>query len=766
MSNFYGNNIDEIPEDCLLQATPFVKDTRYNFDGELKPDYFFKHLYKECIKSTEKDREEAKRIDNENDLFNKKIDDALGCLNNRFSRIDAIHIAGYGGCGKTTFLRHRLWELKRSHLDYVFIDFEGTKVVEQALLESIQDSLRENFREKASYLHKISMGKIFSFSSFENIEELFNKVAKKLWLLRNNHIDPFNYNFIRDIKNIKGISADGETYAYLLLVINFFLLVWRGIEIDDNISLVLVYDNVDSIEDDKQESILLSSMVEFINDCNYFINANVTSSIEYNGVLVGDAIKRIKFLFLLTTRVVTGRRYAVVAPDLERVPGWYSLSMPEHYYDHFAIINKRVDYYIEHEPNSEQKEIIQALIKIRDLSDALYRTNSFKRIFNGNVRYCFMTLLALNNNYADTGLVDRCIELKTQSPGIRGAHAGASGIALSLLLDYFKKEGVYEDKLHLSACKRDYKVSFSRLVLTFIREKGNRCSLVDLYECLIPYFNEEKFSRDIFALSESKRDVWRRLITFGNVFPKNDRELDAQLKDLQNGKRDRESFSELYLCLSGMAYLDFVIPHFEYMLSRHNNALGTMRNFNYWPLFAENSLNVINEKANDTEEKYLFERKIKWVYRDVSDCCDNSVYFAQKVCEENDYTRSSYLEDSKLNYTSFGDNGETSMPQSYESRLIFGHVSYIERFRQYIMYQLKEKAKLKSGDDLADFNRERRDVNRRLVVIIKKYLELYSNDAKCFKTPRQSVAHGKLMEFIDKIERTDYKDFDTIIELT
>lgn len=767
MKNFYGDSIENVGEDCLLQATPFVKDTRYNFDGDLTAKIFFDHLYMEKIKSTEKDKEKARRIDTENDDFDNGINRALLCLDNKFSRADMIHISGYGGCGKTTYLRHLLWSLNKEHpyLNYIFVDFEGTDFVYEALLDSIEENLRTNFQEKVSYLNKISRGQIFKLSKFTKIENQFITVVRRLWILRNNRIDARKYDFAREIRNIKGLDSDSKTYAYLLLIINFFLLLWQGFEIEDKVSLVLVYDNVDSIDDHLQESILLSSMIEFINDCNYFINANVSGFKEYNGSLVQNVIKRTKCLFLLATRVVTIRRYVELAPDLEHVQGWYSQRMPEHYYDHFSIINKRVEYYLQNEPNSERKKKIESLKKLREISYVLYRTNSYKRLFNGNIRYCFGTLLVLNANYSNQGFIDRCIELRKQSADIRGAGVGANGLVLALLLDYFKRQGVYEEKLHLSICKKDYTVSLSRLILTFIRENKYRCSLVDLYESLSPYFSQEEFCRDIFALSESKRDVWRRLITFGLFFPASDKEFVSQVERLNSGERDKNKFSELYLCLSGMAYLDFVIPHFEYMLSRHNNPYETLSNYNYWPLFSENSLDVINEKATNEEDKYLFERKINWVYTDVSDCCDNSVCFADKVCQKMGYTRNGYLEESKLNYTASGHKDEKGMPQSYESRLIFGHVSYIERYRQYIMNQKKLEENTKSEEELGKFNKERRDINRRLVSIISKYLNLYSNNVKCYQTPRQTVAHGKLIDIVKKIEGTDYWDFDTLIEL-
>ena len=329
-----------------------------------------------------------------------------------------------------------------------------------------------------------------------------------------------------------------------MLVLNFILLLYEGFDNDEMESLVLFFDNIDSIDSQREEAILFSAMKKFVQSCNFFFNENVTSLNEYNGYIVGDVLKKTKVLFLLATRLVTKRRFEELHPDNEKQQGWKSLSMPEHYYDHMSIINRRIRYYEEATEKSKEdivKNKIENLRKLRDLSNAIYRTNSYKRLFNGNIRYCFDTLVSLNMDYARTGLIDECIMLRKRSASIRAAGDGANGMILALLLDHFKKSGVYEEKLHLSICKKDDKLSLSRLILTFIHDNQDEASMADLYECLGPYYSIEEIARDVFSLSEIKRDVWRRMITFGAEFPDSPKELKEQLEAIKNGERERIS---------------------------------------------------------------------------------------------------------------------------------------------------------------------------------------------------------------------------------
>ena len=768
MKKFYGETIDSISPEFLLQATPFVKNTRYNFDNELTIDFFFNNLFLDRIDSTEKDKEKAKAIDDRNKSFDKHVKEALKCLDNPFSRVDMLHISGYGGCGKTTYLRHLIWNCTKSDLklENIFIDFEGKNFAYEALLENIDLMLKTNFQSKVSYLNKAEAGQIFSWSKFVEIRPWFTKLTKKLTLLRNRRIDSKKYDFAKEIHDTFSDDVNQEKFIYFLLALGVFLLLFERFDDnnDEKGTLVVLFDNIDSIEEQREEAILFSSMKKFVQDFNYFFNENVSNINEYYGYIVGSVLKKTKVLFLLATRLVTKRRFKELYPDNERAQGWQSLSMPEHYYDHLGIINKRIQYYEYAEKvgkNKEEKTQITTLKKIRNLSNAIYRTYSFKRLFNGNIRYCIETMVRLNNEYEATGLIDECIKLKNRSVDIRPAGDGASGIVLSLLLDHFKRQGVYEDKLHLSICRKDDKLSLSRLILTFLYDNNNEASLADLYECLNSYYSIEDIARDVFSLSEIKRDVWRRMITFGAVFPVSQEELKAQLKEIKSGKS--EGVSELHLCLSGKAYLDFVIPHFEYMLSRHKEASETVQNYNYRPLFSDKSLDIINEKAGENENKYGFERKINWVYQDVSDCCDNSVSFAKKVIAKKGYNRNDYLEYSKLNYVTTN-NDDRRVHQSYESRLIFGHVSYIERYRQYVMAIMDMDKR--NNTDPESVEKKQIDINKRMVRLIRKYLELYNDSSKCYQSDSQTQAWIKLMEFVKVIEQSEFKDFKTIIELS
>ena len=118
MDKFYGN-IETIRCDYLLKATPYSKENTLSFDDKLNKELFFTELY------TERSTDPGTSV--ENDLFDKKIDTAIKDLGNKFAKVSVLHISGYAGCGKTTYIHHLLWTKRDEIGRYDVIDYEGCK---------------------------------------------------------------------------------------------------------------------------------------------------------------------------------------------------------------------------------------------------------------------------------------------------------------------------------------------------------------------------------------------------------------------------------------------------------------------------------------------------------------------------------------------------------------------------------------------------------------------------------------------------------------
>ena len=749
MGNFYGD-ISKIKAVYLLKATPYTKEPLVNFSHNLTKEVFFKYLYTE--------RSNRAAFIAENNAFDSRIEYELRDIDNEFAKVGFLHIAGYAGCGKTTYIHHLLRELKDKIGVYDVVDYEGCKRAFEPFIERISHLLfnYSDLLGLCDYFDLVSNKQIFNVVRFhEQLENLasFSDKIKKASL---GEISEYDFHVV--LENFGQTMKDEATFLSFLIFLDLLMLLYNRFFINTQSPIVLVIDNSDSMSNIPEEMILLSVLKQFANDCTYFYNSNLQIDTSFHGKKTREVFHETKLLVIFTTRIVTIKRYEVIAPDWEKINGWSSVVLPEQYYDHKMIINRRIDYYLSN--NSDcQAPIIQELQLLKQLLNIAYHNYNFMRLFNGSVRVCIERLCDIIKEYPQS-VINELLEIYRFSTDNPDAIDGANGFFLSLVLNIFKQEHIYEDKLSLSRCCRDGVVSLSRIILTIIRENENRCSLLKLFMSLAPLnYDADDICISVWNLCETGREVWRRLLIFDSIIPDSLEKLQRQATLFKSGNTELENYSDIVICTAGLAYTEFVIPHFEFMLSRHEMGKNTLLDSKYQALFSDGSerkyTKQSNSKGNIGEKEYYFVQKIDWVFQDVKDCCSNSLVFAEKAMKAYSITRDEYIKSTAFNYHSIGWDGEIGPKQSYESRLIFRHIGYIETYRYYLLKKHEDW----EPEQLAD-------INRKIVIRIMRYLKLYQDSSKCFQTDSQNRAAEKLFKLAKKIKSAKYMDFDTRIILS
>ena len=749
MKNFYGEKLYEIPNEFLLEASPFHKDTRINFLGNLTPEIFFKYFFVESIDISEKSQ------DREVLQFTKDFYNSINTTcKNKFSKVDMIHIEGYGGCGKTTFIRHLLWKDFNDYKLKSVIDFAGKQRIEKTCISALSNLIYENFYCSKilswSDFEKVNM---FETRRFGNAFSLILKFAKQLQKEEQTTIDDTKIN--AKLKKFCENNTQNETIAFLLRF--YFLVQLLENILNSEKPMVVVFDNVDSIDNIEEERNFVLELRNFIIDCNFFFGLNLKNNNTIFGKPISDIVSGFKMICFLTTRIVTFKKIVELVPDMEELYGWQSYKFPNNYFNPVSIIDKKINYYLADKNSLNISKYVE-LSQIQTFTHNIYKSNIVNKLFNGNIRFSMKAICNICNSFQNTGLINECEDLFEMRTTYNNNIDGALGIVISLVLNYFKENEVYDKKLHLSKCLPDNKLSLSRMLLTILREKNKACSMAELFDCLSPFFDAKDICDVVYDMSESKRDVWRRLLVFSKNFPIQGVDDLYKQKDLYfNNDRASEKYTVLEICDAGEAYLDVIVPHFEFMLSRHNE-YNYSTNENYHPLFSRSSEDLI-ESSDDVSLKYRFERKIDWVYNDVKDCCKNSQYLTKKIKNEFEWDDRIYLNYSYYNYRSKHNDDSFGIKQDYVSRLIFGHIGYIERYRRYLMHKYRN-----------DYQpTELYDINKRLVERVKRYLDLYinpkSDEYVCCHTERQDEAAQTLINCINKIEASNYKDIDIIIEV-
>jgi energy-coupling factor transporter ATP-binding protein EcfA2 len=739
MDKFYGDDIEKISEEYLLKATPYIAESRINFGGKLTPEIFFAEdgLFSDRIKNSN-----DPEVDAENDKFDSDVDACLKNVDNIFAKVDLIHIAGYGGCGKTTYLRHLLWNMEKERkIVCDVVDFEGANNVAKPIITKIMNEIYEHENAVYNFFDALINGNLFDISRFDSVRRYMESFAEDIKDARGNAVENKLFNQKKDFDEY-------NEYVYYLMVIFFFIQICKKRDNCNKEPFIIVFDNADSISSLKEEQTFISALKVFVNDCNFFFGNNISNTRVYREGILGNIIDNSKFVFFLTTRVVTIKRYLELEPDLEKVYGWCSLKMPENYYSHKCIIDKRVEYYsrVEGEKTSAK---IEGLKTIRDMTNIAYKSYNFKRLFNGNLRFCIDTLCKLATDIFGSIILKDGKILHNESSRCPEAAEGVNGVWVSVLFNYFKEKGIYQEKLHLSECQYDKRISLSRIILTIVREKGGSCSMVTLFHMLTSKYSIDEICRTVWDLSEAKRDCWRRLITFNVNFPSDCSELIRQGEKTYLKDKDYsvEMYSEIDICTSGKAYLEYIVPHFEFMLSRHRYRQG---NIKVNPLFCRSSETILE---NSGKNKYVFENIIDTVFYDVSDCCKNATCFSDEMIKNNKLDETSFIGTSYFNFHAINRDGTIGARQSYESRLIFSHFGYIERYRRYLLWKKRNEPE-----------EIRADINKRIVERLSRYLELYNQQRLCYRTRAQDRAATALSEHIGSIKESKYRDFDTKIE--
>lgn len=744
-------NVNAIPLQILLEATPFSTFPEKNFSKHLTESTFFQKLY---VNSNSDEH------DTEIKTFNNAISNCIMEFGNEHARVSMIHIKGYGGCGKTTFAHYLMRRIQNQNkVKIECIDYERADNAESRVLDWIVDYLRRRasgFSRINEYLYSVSRREVYKLSRFDKVSDTLLNLSNSFrdMFLGSNGLwqSKISEDILRSCfeKNKKETYSNADAYLYFLYFLMLLLMIYdrfQGKRISSK-PVVMLIDNVDSMEPIEEEMRLLPKLRDFVDHSATFVSSNLDNEKSYNELPISRVFDKTKFVFILTTRVITAQRYAdqLARRGNEDSLQTVALTLPSEYYDNNEIIQRKIAYYRGLEEDLNQPKM-KSLETIGHFASLFYNDSVFKRLFNGNIRRCESLLCHLEGD-EEAKEVFTVIENKI----VNIHHGDASGISrhairgmlLNIILKYFKEVDIFQKKLHLSECCKDGGVSCSRLALTILREKNGTASMMELFERLTPMFSANDVSTCITDMSEEGRNVWRRLVVFNKIFKDSEDDLALQAEVYLNGERNESKFSKVSLCDAGRTYIEYVVPHFEFMFSRHDNS--TEFNLKNRPLFADYS---IRKKF----EHYYFENTIEAVYKNVEDCCYNCHQFALSVKREKGITLEEYA-NSVYNYRSVGRDGVLKEKQSYESRMIFNHIRYIEEFRAYLLDIYKDEK-----------DHVKQDISEQLIKWIKKYLELYTGLEKYRKSGDQDKAAKVLLDIANRIKDGNYADYTTVIEV-
>ena len=700
----------------FYRATPFSQHGEFNYNGFLKPTFFFKNMFSDRGKCHN---------------YVKKIQEIL------YQRTHKnILLIGNQGCGKTTFV-HWLKEkceqdsraANKPQLEFIFFDFdkntshpllsEYIEVMSKYLLDLILsdqkvNSTLWNLYEKNKNLinNKINAeNKIMNF--FDVFYEIFIS-QKDIYVHREDFIKNINTLFFNQILSLitfwhickiktNDISLD-KIKPIVFCLDNLDVLVNKEIIELFFKEYFRFVRNVDAIIqqiDDvyvKKENFNYNTMFSFIFSCRQHTWARVREHYRHDNAFL---------------RISTREFNVTDAFDKRGI-----LTCREHYIEdnkeYFGVFKERV---------SEIKSVIADM----DKTDNNY--HNIYNLFDDDYRQCNITFEELINE--NPKLLEEYLLVKSNLNN--NTLNGARGIIYKAIFDKFKNECLF-DKIGVLDVNSDTPlVSNARMILnylntkTYTKDKNNQKyvafeKLVADFEGIISLDDINDSLIAMFRLGDDSS--WNELIAFNEI---------------HSEKIEKCDNMEIFITQAGHEYLDLIATHFEFF----NTRVTKNRKINA-ALFSPISL----EKYSGAKYDYNFQETIEDVIDIVEHCCEKMSEYYSKVMKKKyssveEYMRSPFVYDESRVL-----HGE---------RIIHTHIRYIDQYRLYVLSCI---------ENTKENIEEKKKINKYLVEGIEKYISAGEKNSIVLTEVSTKWLFPAFKEKIEYIrDKSEYEDFTTPIDV-
>jgi hypothetical protein len=726
---------------ALLKINPYSRESSLNLSGTLRESEFIGKIYQEYDDTIEK-----------NIYFNQDFRKSIiEVINSKHSHVLLMHLVGYAGSGKTTYIRKVIYDLsKQIKLIYYNFSYQKTHTV---LVNTIITGLIDSYELIDKKPPELSINQLdlssFDLQNHKGFRRLLTGIYNDLYNIKQKRIDrvELKEKFYRQItRYISALSHDEKVKQLLTLDFIFTLLFEQNACIPGK-KVMVFFDNLDSMDDERLEEEFFHNICWFVESVDDFYDANSKLFFEKNCENIG-------LLTVLTTRLSTALHHQDKLDSEFRIgaPVYCRMAIPEAFYNTTKILRKRIKYLLE-----VHKDFSSTTRKL------LFTLSEFLRI-----ELCHQfTREFVNMNY--NVLVDRYIDilenaesrntvLKTSS--FISANKFSSdmkyfitkSISTYVFLSVLFRSGVFSNKPNNSSkiiveSVESSRISLFKMLLTFINERCGYCTLAEIRDGFPIYYTDQELADCLYRLSEAKRDKVRRMITFYNLMPKTKDDVLAVLCD------SRKDTIGVSICISGQCFIDYIAVNFDFILlsNRISVQQNTQKLLYLEPLF-------LNSQISDIEAQ------IRIVICSLKKMADNEKEFATKLVDEYNIRGSDYR-CSNYNYTTKDREIKNKMSyspyyaiksgfkQSHTARAVFSCVGYVERLRRALLFQNA------NSEDKVE------EINYVFVKIISELLTVYNQLPDMLKSERQDHAFKGLKDKTLEISSQRYRDNTVEIEI-
>lgn len=697
-------------------------------------------------------------------------------------------IQGYAGCGKTIFVNsliRRLADNKRVRVVYqdVYIDYDNNSSEDGYLALSIRNhiithltnclcradglELYEKYREMITEYGKDYGASFSDVLSILREDGIISSLAKSIYESRDNtelaneKINAFTRQFIAATKVLSGaikieyinnkkkrssfcslLGVSGEHIKVLLeyYAVLHYLLLCTMHEGEDSGSVVIVYDNLDIIDNPSHVAIFIEKIQKILSKINTIFK-NTTYRVPAINVIV--AVRKVTYSLLGSTTEV---EHSAFNPNNVK-PAFLDIS---NLYSSVAVLKHKAKFLLDNldniiPPQYQRNEIKSFLNALDKIPEKTLNSINLSELFNHNIRACANILEYAMKHSVDIiprdispqKMTQRCtnaiwihsicavlherdvwkeLGYNTESGSIEYYPAALSRLILTLL--YNKRRG-YSKKLD---GYDSVEVSFDEIVhefetLPFEHHPQSNLSRTHIQKEIVEAYSlhktreliinviSEMLKRNTKSDSINPKDemeLWRRPLYFSkNAFPLTDtagndnirRELRNQLSQIDNQNTD---FTFFCITDEGYEFIDNIVTNFEFFSIRYNGVKAK-------PLCYETDPDNLNSL-------------IETVYKQVEACIKDHLwlkdFYIRRYGKSGNKRSDEHYKKDLIEYLSkeFHPKTDNFKSQMHIVRTIFDHIYAINDYRDYLISEQSENYKA---------------LNSILVYWIGLYLELY-----------------------------------------
>ncbi len=719
--------LGNIDAKIFLKASPLESGERSKLDKVLSEDMYYECLYAHS---------------NEAEKLIKEIKDKIISEDTH-----NFILSGYKGCGKSTFVRYFLRNINARSLIINFDDYweprEG--IYHNIAMFIYRKILRDFFPNDGDEPCRISDKYIELFHDSMNgeiIEEqvdlhnFFTYFTHKLsfvryeWITHRNEKD--SKQKLRD--HVKAHIETGSISNLMMLLV-FWDVAERIIKHGKPLCCI-VFENLDVIHNTEDIPQLVKSIIAFRNNID-----RICTSIYYQGQRICDPSQ--DYILMLVMRETTKAEFTNSIEHFSdgkiRFQHFMTISRV---YDLYDIISKRYDYLeglkSQFANNTPFCEMLKA---IKNIKSILGNPGTRKRIFsvfNNDYRTCVEALDRLG--FSDPKILGALNRFDKMPEDENWPLFGSRSLIFrhifnSFVNDVFIKM-VRKYEYSVSEKGKVGSINLDRMILLYL----NNCQDIlvddefaekDYVPLNVLYLEILKFCKKPETIVDAmwnmydlqKTEMWNHLVTFDDIKTITISELQSEM-DAVIQKKENFNFARIKITLAGQAYLNYILPHFEYYASRSESGKG-------YSLFCLTAKDLCNIRK--------IEKAIKNVRKEVSDCCKRLHLFFEDVFDKIDEFKGEDFLRTKFACIKVSESKKSVSRMYHCEKIIYSHVNYLDSFRFFVFHifdEVVQNGGFGAEVDITDFIHKLTGFNNCIKHILPKEL-LDTDNTQIFLKPKR-----------------------------